>query len=737
MEKKFIQNLIAMLPEGAKKEALLNKLKTLSAGAKKSDGLHDEFAMQPVGHIRLEEIDEKGNVLGVLQDRKNLVVKGSEEILIRAFSGDPKRTLYKNRKIKEYKNENGVTVTKVSKPYNVSLTQLTTVLNGEDVVAHHQNEIWGAVNDEDFEIEYSYYPNHLYVKQEAVSLEPDMLTFKVYTKEGAPVGAAPLQAEVYSNYSNLFIGLGDGENKRIAFNDERLTLVGFTEENNQLVATSVGSKVQFNSKISNFVIKAEGEGTLKITANGQLKETMSLTNVSGGKTVNITGLDAETPTAVSIEMTTGANVKINEIAFDEFSVHDNGLMREFENYTVRFDTPTQYNANAERGPEGTFTIQLNHAPIDESTFVATYNAARLSKANSINELEAGKYFLNADIGRVHLAEPLTAVLVSYNITGEIHEDEPSLALSTANASIVRKTIETKSDITLTNQLDGSKVEFNLNTQRIQEPSNVQVLLDGIRLVEGTGYTLNADTGILTLIPRIIPAVQEELDEDGVTVITPAQPERIVIPSSGNTLVVSSFKYEKHTPAALPSFLMQLEHEVRGTNVRVYDQTGNPLVLVEQEADLVEGKFLVKTNASNKRKTLLVPKQNTAGTLIQKLEVFYKSDEMPGEPTNYKRQVIDKPKAQSVYPWFSLDKGQVVFVAEFPEKSPTHNVTIREMGLFDGPRTDDGVRGFSNYNVKAFSLVRIGETRKEATTGLRLTWTITLMNEDDQPFRGGL
>jgi hypothetical protein len=59
-----------------------------------------------------------------------------------------------------------------------------------------------------------------------------------------------------------------------------------------------------------------------------------------------------------------------------------------------------------------------------------------------------------------------------------------------------------------------------------------------------------------------------------------------------------------------------------------------------------------------------------------------------------------------------------------------------MGLFDGPRADDKIEGFTNYPVDAFSLVRVGETRKEVTTGIRVTWTITLLNKDNQPFTGG-
>lgn len=78
-----------------------------------------------------------------------------------------------------------------------------------------------------------------------------------------------------------------------------------------------------------------------------------------------------------------------------------------------------------------------------------------------------------------------------------------------------------------------------------------------------------------------------------------------------------------------------------------------------------------------------------------------------------------------------------FVAEFPKDSPSNASTIREMGLFDGPRQEDGIKGFLNYPVKAFSLVRVGESLKDSSTGLRITWTITLKNAEGEPFKGGL
>ena len=97
----------------------------------------------------------------------------------------------------------------------------------------------------------------------------------------------------------------------------------------------------------------------------------------------------------------------------------------------------------------------------------------------------------------------------------------------------------------------------------------------------------------------------------------------------------------------------------------------------------------------------------------------------------------KPKEVNQYPWYALDKGSIQFVAEFAEDVPNSSITVREMGLFDGPRMDDQIKGFPGYPVKAFSLVRVGEARKDTATGLRVTWTITLTNENGEPFKGGL
>src|SRR5690606_4288087 len=112
--------------------------------------------------------------------------------------------------------------------------------------------------------------------------------------------------------------------------------------------------------------------------------------------------------------------------------------------------------------------------------------------------------------------------------------------------------------------------------------------------------------------------------------------------------------------------------------------GVEMTLATTPEELGDGKFMLD-EADNK--VIKVAQKDASGELITIVEVTYKSKERPGVPTNYARAVIEKPKTTNEYPWFELDKGSVRFVAEFPEFTPAHNITIREMGLFDGPRAD--------------------------------------------------
>src|SRR5699024_10099484 len=140
-----------MMPEGKRKEELRNKLRQASKPQGSKGGLHDEFSLDATGHILIQQIDEKGEPVGVLADQDNLVVNGSEEILLRAFSGDPERSIYKNRK----------PITE--EVYHVALDKIIDSEDGQNTLVVNQNDLWKAVNDEDFEVEYSYYPNVLFV----------------------------------------------------------------------------------------------------------------------------------------------------------------------------------------------------------------------------------------------------------------------------------------------------------------------------------------------------------------------------------------------------------------------------------------------------------------------------------------------------------------------------------------------------------------------------------------------
>ena len=155
--------------------------------------------------------------------------------------------------------------------------------------------------------------------------------------------------------------------------------------------------------------------------------------------------------------------------------------------------------------------------------------------------------------------------------------------------------------------------------------------------------------------------------------------------------------------------------------------------VETLNEVLSGKYTVDPTDSKK---LIVSAKKADNELLEQVTCLYSSKEVLGIDTNYRRAVIEKPKVGNENPWFNLDKGTIQFVAEFPEDRIKQNVAIREMGLFDGPRVDDHITGFYGQPVNAFSLVRTGETLKDANTGLRITWTIKLTNEKNEAFTGG-
>ncbi|RHW31984.1 hypothetical protein [Oceanobacillus profundus] len=697
MNLKSLEKLIAVMPEGEGKKQLYAKLHAYKKKVnEKPDGLHDEFHMKPEGHIQIEAINSEGEVVGVLADQKNLVVDGSEEILLRAFSGDPARILYKNRVPK-----NGISHT-----YHAPLNEILSVENEKNIITHHPNELWKVVNDDDFEIEYAYYPNTLYVKEE-VSTEPNLKAFSIHSEQNT--NTAPLTAEIYSTFSNLFIGLGDGENYAINLNDDRLQYEGFSGDGVKQ-ASEVNSLLSFKEKISNFVVEYNEHnkgGKLGVHIDGVLVDTIDTYNselqdeevLKKSKRFNVQ--DHQTETEVDLEFTglndelSVGNLQIAGIKFDAFSKDMNGLIHEFENHTNKFHTPTAYNTTS----VAPYTIKLEHAPAKKETIKVTYNEIELEEVEQLDQVIEGKYYVDYYHGLIYFNRAMTGLMVSFETTGQIMEHKKATNLDAKDAFV------TITDETPIGDVDGSNKVFNLVHGDVTEVS--KVLLNGAEVPAGTSagqYRLNISNGTVTFNTA---------------------------PDEGSEIKVD-YIFKKQVLAFTAEYKIDENKEVI-----LFDQNFKELTKGgDTNAFVNDGVFVIDTT-DNTNKTILIAQKDDVGEQIRDLELFYYSDEKPGVPTNYTRQVVLKPKEVNQYPWYALDKGSIQFVAEFAEDVPNSSITVREMGLFDGPRMDDQIKGFPGYPVKAFSLVRVGEARKDTATGLRVTWTITLTNENGEPFKGGL
>ena len=712
MKTEVIQKILDMLPDGKKKEELVTKYMMLLKKRQQSDrgeGLYDEYALKPKGHILIEEIDDQGNPVGVLADQPNLVVNGAEEIILRSLSGDPKRILYKNRIPK-----NGE-----SALYHTPITSdLTGVVNEEDVLMHPANELWKEVDDSEFEIEYSYYPITMYVTEES-SLEPGMRAFKIYDKANAPASAAPITSEIYSTFTNMFIGLGDGLNRNVPLDDNRLSYLDgsdipegdasytgtwLTDANGNRETTTIGDKITFTGKISNIEIKYNKQnigGQIGIYVNGVLDQTIETfdSTVATGEVIEdstlIADLDVETETTIELVYEGNAvspgpadngtpEISISAIRTDDFVVSDNNLIHEFENYTLNFDTPKIYNTTASEP----YYVQLEHYPVDPNSIVVNYNG-EMTKVSDLSNLTNGSYYVEANTGRIYFNQALTGLLISYSATGEILEDEMVSNLTSTATTF------SKVDGDFVESPDGSRTTFTINNAYAIN-NVVDVKVNGSSVIEGTDYSVSDNQVIFTTAP------------------------------AGTDTLTVDFNYTVDIIEFTTQYAMD-----DPSSVIVQDQNGNALTYASDIASMTEG-----TYTSSDSNHLSVFLYNASGEPITELYVIYYSSEKPGVPTDYRRQVVLKPKDVNEYPWFALDKGQIQFVAEFKEEIPNHNVTIREMGLFDGPRADDHIRGYDGYHVKAFSLVRVGETKKESSTGIRVTWTITLLDENGDPFKGG-
>ncbi|MEB2276913.1 hypothetical protein LAV82_23115 [Bacillus sp. ILBB4] len=695
-----LNKLFAMLPEGKKKQELIAKYEKVQTRSKErgGDGLQDSFEFMPKGHIKIEAINESGDVVGTLADQPNLVVNGAEEILLRAFSGDPNRILYKNR----------VPKTSPTSKFYIDESKLAgaALFDGSQLL-HSPNIIWSAIKDNDFEISYGYFPVTVYIKEE-VSTEFGKKAFSL--SKTPATGYVPLNAEVYSTYTNLFIGIGEGIHKPIPLTDSRLTFSNsFTVTAESASTTTANDEVKFKQKISNFAFEYEASNKgaqIDVVVNGVVKETIeafdSELTEPQVKSIEYTGLDNSVETEIKLvhsgsdAAVTNPIMKIVGIHFDALSKSDNGLIKEFKNYEVDFLTPTMFNTT----PMAPYTIQLPNFPVLTGSLKIKYNDIEFTEAAQDAQLSDTTFKVDHVHGVISFNRALTGVMISYSVTGEIYDTELATTMTAGTITVVVPT-----DTAVTNESvgtgDGIKTTFNL----VNKPIN-----------QGTLVVRVADSAVT---PASIDIVNGQF-----TLSTP--------PAVGQT-VRADYVYVKNVNTNKAMNKYSTLYPIKENTLKILDQNGVALEKVENASDFGNGKYMLDNTDP---KLIKIAQNDISGGALTKIEVVYKSDEKPGVPTNYTRAVIDKPKTINDYPWFELDKGSVRFIAEFPELKPAHNITIREMGLFDGPRAEDKIAGFRNYPVKAFSLVRVGETRKEVNTGIRITWTITLMNEEGNPFQGG-
>jgi uncharacterized protein YxjI len=687
------ETLMALLPESPKKRMIRAKYNNLMAARQKGNGLADHFELKPKGHIKIEAIDNNGRVTGTLADQSNLVVNGAEEIMMKALAGDPAHVLYQNRFLKQ--DESSV--------YFIQTDHLIDVVNGENVLAVLPNDIWSVVDENEFTTEFSFSPITVYLV-EVESTRPGQKAFKIVKDPTAET--ASLTAELYSGYSPLFIGIGDGKNYHVPFNSGLLTLSPGFGGDSERKTTTLNDKITFKQKITNFQVDYKTSklgGQFTISVNGKAVKTVDTYDKDladgayGDGSVVIDSLDPLNESDVEIKFS-GKNdavetpeLTIHALYFDAFQKNDNKLIHELEDFTTVFDTPAYYNTSA----GAPYYVQLDHFPVVPSSVKVQYNSTTFEPVEDQEDLAENKYFVDNKYGKIYFTSALTNLLITYEITGQQYA---TFNLKDLEAGTIKQTVDSETPI---GAIDGQNKSFSLANKDIIPESEIIKFSDA-ELKRGEDYTIN--------------------NEDGTIAFNTA-------PAKGGTITAS---YQFGISAKKLSF----EDKLIDDSIMINDaDRGQSYSKVDASSDFKAGTFILNPDDEDHKSILLLPLTDVDPEKAG-LEIFFKTDDLPGVPTNYKRQLIVKPKRGKDAPWFALDKGEIEFVTEFPENLPAMNMTIREMGLFDGPRSEDQVRGYNNYPVKAFSLVRVGDSIKEISTGIRITWTITLLNEDGQPFHGG-
>jgi hypothetical protein len=305
MDFSAIEKLISMMPNGEQKEKLKQKMNEAKKElSQKEDGavFEDSFELKPKGHIKIEKVLEDGST-ELLLEKKNMIVKGSEEILTKAFSGDAGAIIYKIRKpkINQYEADfGGATVTPEYKLKKDGAMAVVVQKNnvGAEVAPFDQRgwkmnfnymDYWNCVNDEDFDIYYSYEPEIMYAFRTRTITGKDFFRVSelpitdeenrnysvdskgVITNEGRTshpnilfTRMVALPPEIYSTHTNYFIAFGDGKvkerNLEIESKGEKVfNFSGFTKNpDGSFQTNSTSSFLEFEQRFNNLEVKLNG-----------------------------------------------------------------------------------------------------------------------------------------------------------------------------------------------------------------------------------------------------------------------------------------------------------------------------------------------------------------------------------------------------------------------------------------------------------------------------------------------
>lgn len=639
MNKAFLKSMIDNWPDATQKEALKRKFERIKDDSQ--EGLQDFLAMQPTGHIAIQMQNESGEYETVLE-QPNLIVKGSEDILFRCFSGDGEHVLYKNRMPK-----NGVITLQLESSSFIQTTG--SGLTEKTELTINPQLLWKEIakNFEDqFDVTYGYDPKMVYIKKESSSTE-FVQVIKIYTTEKVNEQTdknvskyATLMPEIYSTQTNLFMALGEGiardqihHSALVQSGDWDPILSGGYSTTDETATITVTQKVNF---VKLTFGADENGGKWKVTVNGGTPQIID-SNTDEDQNLVLTNLLSQSQNANSTiviqpdaDGTTVLNPVWKLVGFeaDFFEVNDNQLIQEFTNYTTKFLTARFYSTTT----TPPFQIKLPHEGIKPETLLLKKGNVTFTSVNDLANVSNTAFHLDKEMGIITFGSIVSDIETTYEVTGQRHVHANTSGGFYRYGTMINSTAADNVKI-------GNKISITLPF--------VPTAVDGDFYVRG------------------------------------------IDANSGNTLV-----FTKSADTTIGSYS--------------YDAT--------------------------LRKIEIYYKDDS--TTYEILEILAMPAQNAGYETNYRRGLLLKPKTGPEYPWYSLDDNKVTFIAEFGEflsgvavsdqrGRMINPVTIREMMLVSGPRTDDAIAGYQNWPNKAFSLIRIPETIKDPKTGMRILWTIQL------------